>query len=260
LPDIRYDAPMRLFFRKLHRWLGLLMALQIVAWMGSGLYFSLIPITEIRGEHLTQPEPHPDRQQLGELVHPRELEDRLTQHFGEAWALRKLELVSREGEVLWRAEVEFDDVVHARLLSANGNRVEPPLSAEQARMRAEKWLSTPSNAQSVEWIESLSQSPEIRGRELPVWKVQFAEPNPVNIYLHPWTGELLARRTQQWRIFDFLWMLHIMDFDTRDNFNHPLLQVSAALGLVVALGGIVLWAMTTRLFRRGRKRASPAIG
>lgn len=236
------------------------MALQIVAWMGSGLYFSLIPITEIRGEHLTQPESYPDRQQLGEMAHPRELADRLTRQFGEAWALHKLELVAREGEVFWRAEVESAGEVQVRLLSANGDRVEPQLSAEQAKRHAEKWLTTPSSAKSVEWIESLSQSPEIRGRDLPVWKVEFAEPNPVNLYIHPWTGELLARRTQQWRIFDFLWMLHIMDFDTRDDFNHPLLQVSAALGLAVALGGVVLWAMTTRLFRRGRRRPGPVTG
>ncbi len=236
------------------------MALQIVAWMGSGLYFSLIPITEIRGEHLTQPEPYPDRQQLGGLAHPRELADKLIRHFGEAWALHKLELVDREGELFWRAEVESGGEVHVRLLSASGNLVEPQLTAEQAKRLAEKRLTTPSGAQSVEWIESLSQSPEIRGRDLPVWKVEFADPNPVNLYIHPWTGELLARRTQQWRIFDFLWMLHIMDFDTRNDFNHPLLQVSAALGLVVALGGIVLWAITTRLFRRGRRRSGTAIG
>jgi hypothetical protein len=47
-------------------------------------------------------------------------------------------------------------------------------------------------------------------------------------------------------------MLHIMDFDTRDDFNHRLLQIAAALGLIIALSGLVFWAMTTRLFRRRR--------
>lgn len=251
---------MRSLFRKLHRWLGLLMAVQIVAWMGSGLYFSLIPIAEIRGEHLTQSKPHPDRQQLRELARPSEFEDTLTRHLGEGWSLRELELFSRDGEAFWRTEVESGGVVQVRLLSANGNRVEPQLTGDQAKAHAEKWLISPFNAESVEWIEDLSQSPEIRGRDLPVWKVAFKEPASVNLYIHPWTGELLARRTPRWRIFDFLWMLHIMDFDTRDNFNHPLLQVAAALGLAVTLGGIVLWAITTRLFRRARRRPGPVIG
>lgn len=236
------------------------MAVQIVAWMGSGLYFSLIPIAEIRGEHLTQSKPYPDRQQLRELAHPREVEDTLTQHLGEGWSLRKLELFNRDGEAFWRTEVESGDVVQVRLLPANGKRIEPQLTGEQAKAQAEKWLNTPSSAESVEWIEDLSQSPEIRGRDLPVWKVTFEEPAPVNLYINPWTGELLARRTPQWRIFDFLWMLHIMDFDSRDNFNHPLLQVASALGLMVTLGGIVLWAITTRLFRRSRRSRGPAIG
>jgi uncharacterized iron-regulated membrane protein len=251
---------MRSLFRKLHRWLGLLMAVQIAAWMGSGLYFSLIPIAEIRGEHLTKSKPHPDRQQLRELAHPSEFEDTLTQHLGEDWSLRKLELFNRDGKAFWRTEVETSGLVQVRLLSANGNRIEPQLTGEQAKAAAGKWLNTPSSAESVEWIEHLSQSPEIRGRDLPVWKVTFEEPDPVNLYIHPWTGELLARRTAQWRIFDFLWMLHIMDFDTRDNFNHPLLQVAAALGLMVTLGGVVLWAITTRFFRRSRRRPGSAIG
>ncbi len=77
------------------------------------------------------------------------------------------------------------------------------------------------------------------------------------MYLDPWTGDVLARRTTRWRVFDFLWMLHVMDFDDRDNFNHPLLQVSAALGLLVALGGVILWALTTRFFRK-RRTARPS--
>jgi hypothetical protein len=43
------------------------MAVQIIAWMGSGLYFSLIPISEIRGEHLTVPPESLDSAQLDSL-------------------------------------------------------------------------------------------------------------------------------------------------------------------------------------------------
>ena len=93
---------------------------------------------------------------------------------------------------------------------------------------------------------------EIRGRRLPVWKVDFSEPESLSVYVDPHTGEIVARRTTRWRVFDFLWMLHIMDFDERDDFNTPLLQVAAVLGLLIALSGLVYWAMTTRLFRRKR--------
>jgi uncharacterized iron-regulated membrane protein len=109
--------------------------------------------------------------------------------------------------------------------------------------------------QSVEWIETVEQDSEIRGRDTPVWKVSFAQPESLNLYLDPWTGEILARRTDRWRIFDFFWMLHIMDFDAREDFNHPLLQISAALGLVIALSGVGLWAITSPILRRRRRQA-----
>ena len=66
------------------------------------------------------------------------------------------------------------------------------------------------------------------------------------------TRDVVAARTTRWRVFDFLWMLHIMDFQSRDDFNHPLLQIAAFLGLVVALGGVALWVVTTSVFRRRR--------
>ena len=44
---------MKIAWRKIHRWLGLLVGFQVVAWMLSGLYFAWIPIEQIRGEHLT---------------------------------------------------------------------------------------------------------------------------------------------------------------------------------------------------------------
>jgi len=79
------------------------------------------------------------------------------------------------------------------------------------------------------------------------------EPESLSLYLEPWTGEILARRTSRWRVFDFFWMLHIMDFDTRDDFNHPLLQAAALLGLIIALSGVIFWAMTTKLFSKQRR-------
>ena len=40
------------FFRRLHNFLGLIVGAQVVLWVASGLYFSLRPIAEVRGDHL----------------------------------------------------------------------------------------------------------------------------------------------------------------------------------------------------------------
>jgi uncharacterized iron-regulated membrane protein len=241
---------MKILFRKVHRWLGLLMALQIIAWMASGLWFALFPIEEIRGEHLTGPEPA-----LGlspalavDAGLPAALTRALEDHFGSGWTLSSLRLLRRDGVLVWRVEGEHRGTAFTRLVREGG--VQPMLTQEEARRRALDVVLQPGRLLGVDWVTETEPGSEIRGRALPVWKARFEEPESLNLYLDPWTGEILARRTGRWRIFDFLWMLHIMDFETRDDFNHPLLQIAALLGLVIALSGVVLWALTAKWPRR----------
>jgi hypothetical protein len=229
------------------------MAVQIIAWMGSGLYFSLIPISEIRGEHLTVPPESLDSVQLDSLPRLDQIGVLLNEQMGDSWSLAGLNLVVVDGQTLWRVEGEIAGKTFTRLLANDGKSMLPRLTEQEVETKAGNRLRTPAEPVSVDWVENVPAGSEIRGRALPVWRVAYSEPESVSLYIDPWTGELLARRTDRWRIFDFLWMLHIMDFDTRDDFNHPLLQIASALGLIVALSGVVFWAMTTKLFRR-RKR------
>jgi uncharacterized iron-regulated membrane protein len=244
------------FLRKVHRWLGLLMALQIIAWMASGLWFSIFPIEEIRGEHLTRPQELLALSRIAELTPPAAVQQALDDHFGHPWELSSAALIRLDGTVYWRVSGVHLEQPFNRLVQTATGRILPMLSAAEAESMAQAWLVAPMPPQSVEWIETVEQGSEIRGRDTSAWKVSFAQPESLNLYLDPWTREILARRTNRWRIFDFFWMLHIMDFDAREDFNHPLLQISAALGLVIALSGVALWAMTTRVLRRKTRPAS----
>jgi len=59
-----------------------------------------------------------------------------------------------------------------------------------------------------------------------------------------------GRRNDRWRLFDLFWMLHVMDYQGRDNFNTLLLQVVSGLGLVTILSGFTLAAVTSPRLRR----------
>jgi uncharacterized iron-regulated membrane protein len=245
---------MKRMLRAVHRWLGLLMVVQLLAWMSSGLYFSLFPIEEIRGEHLTRA---PESPALGALpVHLGQDTFRrsLDESLSPGWKLSSFELVSRAGQPYWRASGEAAGQAFRRLLTTSGEIV-PMLSAAQAERAASDWLLQPVEAVGSQWIEAGSD-PAFRN-SVAAWKVSFEGEEAVDLYLDPWTGDLLARRTGRWRLFDFFWMLHIMDYGERENFNHPLLQAAAALGLLVAISGLVYWFLTRRPFRR-RKSARPA--
>lgn len=61
-------------------------------------------------------------------------------------------------------------------------------------------------------------------------------------------GQIEAVRTQWWRTFDFMWGLHILDPQTREDTSHPLLIIAAALSVIGALLGCIL------LFRRRKAK------
>jgi uncharacterized iron-regulated membrane protein len=75
---------------------------------------------------------------------------------------------------------------------------------------------------------------------LPVWQVTFNDPEGLRVYVSPTTGKVVARRNNTWRVYDFLWSLHIMDYREHEDFNHPLLIAFAAGLLVLTLTGVVL--------------------
>lgn len=246
---------MKSILRKIHRWLGLLMALPIIAWMLSGFYFSLYPIEEIRGEHLLRQKQELSAAELAGAVSPERVAAALDEHFEGVWTLSSLTLIRVAGKAAWRAEGAQNGTAFRRLVGRDGT-VTPRLDEDRARRVANDALIQPAEPLTVAWVEAARADSEIRGRELPVWKIAYAQPEAVNVYLHPWTGEVVAVRTQRWRWFDFFWMLHILDFESRSDFNHPVLQLAAFLGLLVALSGLMFWALTSRLLRPASRARS----
>jgi uncharacterized iron-regulated membrane protein len=248
---------MKILLRKIHKWLGLLMVAQILAWMVSGFYFSIIPISEIRGEHLTRAATPVSRAGLQAVPAMSDINRALDEHFSEVWDMTSLSAINAPSGVAWRVEGMAGDQPFRRLIDAQSMKVLPQLDSGAAAKRAGAWLVEPSRPASVEWIEADSGVVEFRGRDQAAWRAVFDRPESLRLYLDPWTGEILARRTSRWRLFDFLWMLHIMDYDTRDDFNHPLLQIAALAGLLVALSGLVYWFLVNGTRRRRRADSAP---
>ena len=154
---------MKKLLRKVHRWLGILMALQIIAWMASGLYFSLIPIAEIRGEHLTRPAESLNRADLVAAGSPDAVHRALDEHFGSDWELSSAQLAASADRSLWRVEGQVGGQRFARLVDAGNERVLAMLTAEEAQGTATARLRVAAPVSNVEWVETVPPGAEIRG-------------------------------------------------------------------------------------------------
>ena len=81
---------------------------------------------------------------------------------------------------------------------------------------------------------------ETRTRIGPYWRVNFSDTARSSLYISTATGEILDRRNSYWRVFDFFWMLHIMDYTGRQNFNNTLIIVVALVAIWLGLSGFIL--------------------
>lgn len=222
---------MRMNWWKWHQWLALLVGLQVLAWASSGLFMSVVPIEKVRGEHLVHEAAKVNLRAAAASTAP--LAVVLAAVNG---PVDGLELTQVDGRAVWR--VQQGKVF--TLVEADSGVVLSPLDAAAAqRIAAADYAGTG----AVQSATLLTTEPPIEYRgPLPVWQVHFNDPEGLRMYVSPTTGKVVARRTNTWRVYDFLWSLHIMDYREHEDFNHPLLMAFAAGLLVLTLtGGVLLY-------------------
>jgi len=97
--------------------------------------------------------------------------------------------------------------------------------------------------QTIEIIEETKRGSEYRGRNLPLYKAVSLsnEGEEINVYQDPFTGEIVAIRSAQWRIWDLMWGLHIMDWVDRDNIDNLLLKIFSFIALFTSISGVILF-------------------
>ncbi|MHA6250022.1 hypothetical protein ACXYMU_18970 [Pontibacter sp. CAU 1760] len=88
---------------------------------------------------------------------------------------------------------------------------------------------------------------------MPAWAITFNEPD-CTVYISSEYGNYQAIRHNRWRVFDFLWMLHTMDFEGRDNFGNILLRVFSLFGVFTVLSGFFLYYVSSPSVRKVKKK------
>lgn len=225
---------------RLHRWLALLIGIQLLLWFTSGLVMSLLPIERVRGEHLVDREAAAPLSAQATYASPQSI---IAASGTPVRALRHRMLLGRpivEVETGSGAILLVDGTTGARL---------PPVDVRQAEAIAlGAYRGTPSPKATVERVTTAST--EYKGR-LPAWRVVLADAEDTRVYVTD-TGAIAAVRTGTWRLYDFFWGLHIMDWSEHENFNTPWLKAFAFGGLALAIAGTVL--LYLRWPRRRRRR------
>jgi uncharacterized iron-regulated membrane protein len=218
--------------RRIHIWLGWIVGLPFLMWTVTGLVMVSRPIELVRGEGLIR-EAAP-LAPAGLLVPP---------PVGPR-AIQGLALEQRSGRPVWL--VRFADGA-ARLADPATGRYLPPVTAAQASEIIRARYTGAARVVAVTRTASDDPPLELR-REVAAWQVRMSD--GTHFYLDAATGEILARRTPFWRLYDLMWGLHIMDLKTREDTSNPLVLGFAGIALLATIPALVLLPMTVRRRRK----------
>lgn len=234
--------------RKIHKWVALIVGVQVLFWMLTGVYMVVVNIDFIHGDSLVRNLNEPLPNDAMDLYPIAEILDRYPQTVS-------VDFEARNAVPYFVARSPSETV----LLDARTGRQISPISREFAAELANYFYAGDGTLGDVVLLTEPESAPqEIRGGALPLWQAVFDDSITTTFYLSPSTGELLTRRHTFWRIYDFLWMFHIMDYENRTDINNNLLRLAAFIGLAMALSGIWLLIHSLR-GRRNRGTSTAAV-
>ena len=228
--------------RKWHRYLGIILGIQFLFWTIGGLYFSWTSIESIRGEDIKNEKPP--------LVIPTGsralsiLTDSLRTVTPNLVA-DQIQLIDILGKAHYQVHIKSPEK-KVLLFNAKTLELAKKINEYDALKIATTALKTPSAVIKTEYITTTHGHHEYREKPLPAYAITFDKPNSTTVYVSTELGTLQSFRNDQWRIFDFLWMMHTMDYQERDNFNNWIIRLFSIFGLVTLLSGFILFFLTTK--------------
>jgi len=223
---------LRTTLRRWHIWLGWLVGVPMLFWTMSGVVMVIRPIEEVRGtDLLTEPAafaltappvaPTVTGRKLASLT----LEPRAA---GPRWVLN------------------FADG-GARLADPSSGALLAPFgSADAVREVISRYRGSASVA-SVSRTNKDKPPLDLR-RPVATWKVEMSD--GTRFYVDSGSGEVIARRTRFWRLYDWMWGLHIMDLQTREDTHNWWIIGFGIVTLLTTLLALVLLPLTGKRKRR----------
>jgi PepSY-associated TM region/Peptidase propeptide and YPEB domain len=223
---------MRRLLLRIHVWLGWIVGVPLLFWTASGLFMVSQPIETVRGAHLKRP------------TAPLVLNAPVIAPATGPRPVKSMALETRPDGPKWVISYAGGG---ARLADPATGKLLPAISVTEAGRIARAAFAGNAVLQGV--TRTAAEAPPLDLRKSrPAWRASFAD--GTNVYIDADTGAVLATRTRFWRAYDFMWGLHIMDLQTREDTSHPVLIGFAVLALVSIMIGVILLPMRRRRIDR----------
>ena len=247
--------------RKIHRYLGLLLGIQFLFWTIGGIYFSWSNMDEIHGDLNRNPIPLISAN--SNFVSPTVILNNLKSTHANLDSISDIKIIQILGkpyyQVMLHSMTGSEHANHVKssqhkvqLADALSGQLRGPLTESEAISVAKAGFKGSSKIREVKFLTETSSHHEYRSGVLPAYAISFEHPSQSTVFVATELGTVQKIRNDKWRIFDFLWMLHTMDYEGRDNFGNIILRAFSIFGLFTIFSGFILYYVSS-----GRSKIRP---
>ena len=239
--------------RKAHRYLGVFIGIQFLFWTLGGLYFSWNNMDDVHGETLLKQDTKYFENVNFEIIQRGIYSLKKDQKIDSVHSIKIMEAF---GSPLAQFKYFQNHHLKTQLILVETGKLRPPFSGQECLELAEKQLLKPIPIIKAELLskQSVNSHHEYRGKPLPAYAFTLEHLTNTTIYVSTELGQITSIRNNNWRRFDFLWMLHTMDYATRDHITNWLLRIFSVLGMLTIFSGFFLFYKTSSTIRSIGKR------
>lgn len=226
--------------RKLHKWLMLFLGIQFVIWSVTGAYMVIFDIDYIHGDSLVIQHQTP--------IDVNKVNISLNDVIKKYPDAQNIELAVLIDLPVYRFKNEHMDM----MLNASSGEVISPINEVMAVKLAKHYYSADDDISEIELLTDKAPF-ELSKRHLPAYRINFEAFASPSLYINAYSGKVVTKRHEFWRLFDWMFRFHIADYQDGEPDN-LLLFLLSILGLFAALTGLVLTYY--RVIKNKRKRSN----
>ncbi|WP_448212435.1 2Fe-2S iron-sulfur cluster-binding protein [Colwellia sp. MEBiC06753] len=218
--------------KKIHKWLSLLVGIQLLIWLLSGFYFNLMDHRKAAGH---QYRAHHQQAPLNsaQLLEPASI-------LAKADAATSISLIQLLGEPYYLLNHEHGLYRHFR------NRYSLYHAYSGERLTIDKNLASQLAMQSYNGPGTIDSATLINGaiddfpkQKNASWQINFSDDVNTSVYIEAGSGRLVGHSDDDKRLADIFFMLHFMDYTNVGSFNNIPMMLSALLVLGLSITGII---------------------
>lgn len=221
-----------LLLKKFHKWLSLLVGLQLLIWLGTGLYFNIMDHQKASGNQFRQ-SPAIAQIDISRLVEPQLVLSRSKL----AVSLKQISLLEQPYYLLTHQKGLYSHFNNNYSLADAYTGKSLVIDEKLASKLAQASYKGEGVIKSV--VKLSPPYDDIPREQNDVWQINYADFINTSVYIDAGSGRVVKHSNDDKRFADIFFMLHFMDYGSEGSFNNVQIIIFAIFTLFFSLTGLI---------------------